>query len=114
MCIKHRTCGRTKLFCQLLQSRYHWHCDEKCTVLLSCNSKSVFQGGSKHTHMPREAGNSSLIRSCVQTGFMSTTKKSSIFSVPDGPGGKVGVVGSGKPMTQEPTRPRHDFAAGGT
>lgn len=45
---------------------------------------------------------------------MSTTKKESIFSVPDGPGGKVGVVGSGKPMTQEPTRPRHDFAAGGS
>ena len=50
----------------------------------------------------------------MQTGFMSTTKKGSIFSVPDGPGGKVGVVGSGKPMTQEPIRPRHEFGAGGT
>jgi hypothetical protein len=51
---------------------------------------------------------------CLQTGFMSTTKKGSIFAVPDGPGGKVGVVGSGKPMTQEPTRPRHDFGADST
>ncbi len=58
----------------------------------------------------------SVLSVCVfmQTGFMSTTKKGSIFSVPDGPGGKVGVVGSGKPMTQEPIRPRHEFGAGGT
>ena len=64
--------------------------------------------------MPCETGENSLENCCAQSGFMSTTKKSSIFSVPDGPGGKVGVVGSGKPMTQEPIRPRHDFAAGGT
>ena len=64
--------------------------------------------------MRSEAGKGSHMSGGVQSGFMSTTKKSSIFSVPDGPGGKVGVVGSGKPMTQEPIRPRHDFAAGGT
>lgn len=46
----------------------------------------------------------------VQAGFLSKTNKGSIFSVPDGPGAKVGVVGSGKGMTPDPSRPRHDFA----
>ena len=83
-------------------------------MVLSCTGVFVLQSGSEHGLMPSEAGKSSQTKHCAQSGFMSTTKKSSIFSVPDGPGGKVGVVGSGKPMTQEPTRPRHDFAAGGT
>ncbi|EIE26983.1 hypothetical protein COCSUDRAFT_64747 [Coccomyxa subellipsoidea C-169] len=48
-----------------------------------------------------------------KTGFLSTTKKGSIFSVPDGPGGKVGVVGSGKGMTDNPTFVKHDYSAVG-
>ncbi|KAJ3267501.1 hypothetical protein HK104_005818, partial [Borealophlyctis nickersoniae] len=36
-------------------------------------------------------------------------KKSSIFSTPDDPNAKVGVVGSGKPMTQFHQRGKHIF-----
>lgn len=54
-----------------------------------------------------------LLLIAVQTGFLSTTKKGSIFSVPDGPGGKVGVVGSGKGMTDNPTFVKHDYSAVG-
>ncbi|CAL8468979.1 g8520 [Coccomyxa elongata] len=46
-----------------------------------------------------------------KTGFLSTTKKGSIFSVPDGPAGKVGVVGSGKGMTENPTFVKHDYSS---
>lgn len=55
----------------------------------------------------------SLYVGCVvaQTGFLSSTKKGSIFSVPDGPGGKVGVVGSGKKMTENPTFVKHDYSS---
>ena len=49
----------------------------------------------------------------AQTGFLSAAKKGSIFSVPDGPAGKVGVVGSGKGMTDQPNRPRYDLSLGG-
>ena len=49
----------------------------------------------------------------MQTGFLSAAKKGSIFSVPDGPAGKVGVVGSGKGMTDQPNRPRYDLSLGG-
>lgn len=41
-------------------------------------------------------------------GFIGT-KKTSMFSVPEGIGGKVGVTGSGREMTEAPTRGRHDF-----
>ena len=34
-----------------------------------------------------------------KAGFMTGTKKESIFSVPDNPNSKVGVVGSGRGMT---------------
>lgn len=42
---------------------------------------------------------------------MSGTKKSSIFAVPDDPNGKVGVVGSGRGITDFHQRGRHDFGA---
>lgn len=48
-----------------------------------------------------------------KTGFLSTAKKGSIFSVPEGTSGKVGVVGSGQGMTEQPTRPRYDLSLGG-
>lgn len=37
-----------------------------------------------------------------QTGFVTgaLSKKGSMFSVPDAPGAKVGVIGSGKGMTE--------------
>ncbi|RMZ52956.1 hypothetical protein APUTEX25_001075, partial [Auxenochlorella protothecoides] len=44
-------------------------------------------------------------------GFMTGHKKESIFKVPDGLGARVGVVGSGKPMTEFGHARRHDFAA---
>lgn len=47
----------------------------------------------------------------LQAGFLSTGKKASIFSVPENPQAKVGVVGSGKGMTDYKTNNRHDFAA---
>mmetsp|Transcript_17087 Transcript_17087/g.51065 ORF Transcript_17087/g.51065 Transcript_17087/m.51065 type:complete len:306 (-) Transcript_17087:193-1110(-) len=37
-------------------------------------------------------------------------KKTSMFSVPEGIGGKVGVTGSGRAMTEAPNRGRHDFS----
>lgn len=42
---------------------------------------------------------------------MSGTKKSSIFAVPDDPNGKVGVIGSGRGITDFHQRGRHDFGA---
>ena len=38
----------------------------------------------------------------AQTGFVTgaLSKKGSMFSVPDAPGAKVGVIGSGKGMTE--------------
>ncbi len=47
-----------------------------------------------------------------QTGFVTgaLSKKGSMFSVPDAPGAKVGVIGSGKGMTDYKPRGRHDFA----
>ncbi len=47
----------------------------------------------------------------LQAGFLSAGKKGSIFAVPDNPHAKVGVVGSGKGMTDYKTSNRHDFAA---
>jgi survival-of-motor-neuron-related-splicing factor 30 len=47
----------------------------------------------------------------VQAGFLSTGKKGSIFSVPENPQAKVGVVGSGQGMTDYKMSNRHDFAA---
>lgn len=35
----------------------------------------------------------------AKSGFMTGKKKGSMFSVPEGEGGKVGVVGSGRGMT---------------
>jgi survival-of-motor-neuron-related-splicing factor 30 len=43
----------------------------------------------------------------VPAGFFTGTKKESIFKVPDN--GKVGVVGSGKGMTEYAKRGRHEF-----
>ena len=48
-----------------------------------------------------------------KTGFLSTTKKGSIFSVPEDPEAKVGVVGSGKGVTDYQKPRRHDFGASG-
>ncbi|GMH40184.1 hypothetical protein BSKO_08088 [Bryopsis sp. KO-2023] len=45
-----------------------------------------------------------------QAGFFTGRKKQSIFKVPEEVGGKVGVVGSGKGMTDYQQRSRHDFA----
>jgi len=47
----------------------------------------------------------------LQAGFLSTGKKGSIFSVPENPQAKVGVVGSGQGMTDYKMSNRHDFAA---
>ena len=44
----------------------------------------------------------------AKAGFMTGKKKGSMFSVPDG--GKVGVVGSGRPMTEAKKAARHEFA----
>lgn len=41
------------------------------------------------------------------TGFFTGAKKESIFKVSET--GKVGVVGSGKPMTDFQKRSKHDF-----
>jgi len=40
----------------------------------------------------------------AQTGFVTgaLSKKGSMFSVPDAPGAKVGVIGSGQGMTEVP------------
>lgn len=45
----------------------------------------------------------------LQAGFLSAGKKGSIFAVPDGPDAKVGVIGSGKGMTEYKNANRHDF-----
>ncbi|KAG2484619.1 hypothetical protein HYH03_016573 [Edaphochlamys debaryana] len=42
-----------------------------------------------------------------KTGFLTGTKKGSMFSVPEG--GKVGVVGSGRGMTDYVKKARHEF-----
>ena len=47
----------------------------------------------------------------LQAGFLSSGQKQSIFAVPDNPEGKVGVVGSGKGMTDYSNTGRHDFNA---
>ncbi|KAL3140953.1 hypothetical protein ABBQ32_005477 [Trebouxia sp. C0010 RCD-2024] len=44
-----------------------------------------------------------------KAGFLSTGKKGSMFSVPDDPSAKVGVVGSGQGMTDYKKVARHDF-----
>lgn len=48
----------------------------------------------------------------MQPGFLSAGKKGSIFAVPDNPEAKVGVVGSGKGMTEYKNANRHDFNSG--
>ncbi|CAD7705113.1 unnamed protein product [Ostreobium quekettii] len=45
-----------------------------------------------------------------KAGVFTGRKKTSIFSVPEEVGGKVGVVGSGKGMTDYQKRARHEFA----
>jgi survival-of-motor-neuron-related-splicing factor 30 len=45
---------------------------------------------------------------CV-CGLLAGTKKESIFKVPDGTAGKVGVVGSGKGVTEYQKRGKHQF-----
>lgn len=45
----------------------------------------------------------------VQAGFLSAGKKSSMFSVPENPESRVGVIGSGKGMTDYKTAERHDY-----
>lgn len=47
----------------------------------------------------------------VQTGFLSGRQKESMFAVPEGLDGKVGVIGSGKGMTEAANPGRHDFDA---
>ena len=47
----------------------------------------------------------------AQAGFLSAGKKESIFAVPDNPDSKVGVVGSGKGMTEYSSTGRHDFSS---
>lgn len=44
-----------------------------------------------------------------KTGFLTDMKKKSIFTVPEGIDAKVGVVGSGKGMTDYQRRARHEF-----
>jgi survival-of-motor-neuron-related-splicing factor 30 len=44
-----------------------------------------------------------------KAGFLTGTKKESIFRVPEGYKGKVGVVGSGQGMTDYQKRKRHEF-----
>lgn len=45
-----------------------------------------------------------------KTGFLTGSKKESMFAVPDNPRAKVGVIGSGQGMTNAPTkRTRLDF-----
>ena len=46
---------------------------------------------------------------CLQTGFLSAGKKGSMFSVPEGVDSKVGVINSGKGMTQQAGGTRHEF-----
>ncbi|KAK9812102.1 hypothetical protein WJX73_006622 [Symbiochloris irregularis] len=48
-----------------------------------------------------------------KTGFLSGRQKESMFSVPEGLDSKVGVIGSGKGMTESINTGRHDFEAGG-
>ena len=48
-----------------------------------------------------------------KVGFMSSTVKDSIFRSPDNPEGKVGVVGSGKPMTSYKTLGKYKLDAQG-
>lgn len=45
-----------------------------------------------------------------KTGFLSGRQKNSMFAVPEGPESKVGVIGSGKPMTEGSNTGRHEFA----
>lgn len=49
----------------------------------------------------------------TKSGFMTGRKKGSMFSVEEGSEAKVGVVGSGKGMTQYGKRKRHEFGGGG-
>lgn len=44
-----------------------------------------------------------------KTGFFTGRKKESMFKVPEGSSSKVGVVGSGKGMTNYQKRARHEF-----
>ncbi|KAK9812726.1 hypothetical protein WJX72_002696 [[Myrmecia] bisecta] len=44
-----------------------------------------------------------------KTGFLTGAKKGSMFSVPEGVDAKVGVVGSGKGLTEYKKPARHDF-----
>ncbi len=46
-----------------------------------------------------------------KAGFMTGRKKGSMFSVEGGSDAKVGVVGSGKGMTHNSKRKRHEFDA---
>lgn len=46
----------------------------------------------------------------VQAGFLSAGKKDSMFSVPDNPDAKVGVIGSGQGMTDYKHAGRHEFS----
>lgn len=45
-----------------------------------------------------------------KTGYLTDMKKDSIFKVPEGISAKVGVVNSGKQMTDYQKRSRHEFA----
>eukprot|EP00887_Chlorella_sp_A99_P001606 scaffold8.g1606.t1 len=44
-----------------------------------------------------------------KAGFMTSLKRESMFKVPEG--GKVGVIGSGKGVTEYAKRKRHEFDA---
>ena len=47
----------------------------------------------------------------AKAGFFTGRKKESMFAVPEG--GKVGVIGSGRPMTEARKLKRHEFGADG-
>lgn len=56
-----------------------------------------------------------LYLSCLlQIGFFSGRKRESIFKSPDDPNGKVGVIGSGKGLTEFQKREKHLHLKGGT
>ena len=44
-----------------------------------------------------------------KSGFMTGSKKKSMFSVAEGSDARVGVVGSGKGMTDYKKKKRHEF-----
>lgn len=86
--------------------------EKKQKVLKSIKSKKRFQQkdievkGRQQSWLDFRAGKGTK----KKPGFLTGTKKTSMFSVSDDPNAKVGVVGSGKAMTDYKKVGRHDFS----